>query len=167
MINRHPHVFKKEEKSVNTAEELLLKWDELKKKEKGYNGLIDEMKGVTKGLPALLRAHKVQGKARKIGFDFPNVEEALNKVSEETKEVKDVYNMPNVDKIQEEVGDLLFSVVNVARILGIDEEIALNKTIDKFIDRISFIEREAKEQNKQLLELSIEEMDKIWEKSKK
>lgn len=166
MISRHPHVFKNNGELSN-SEEVLAKWDELKKKEKGYNSITEEMKGLTKGLPALLRAHKIQEKAKKVGFDFEDINFAINKIKEEVNEVIDVYNTENVDKIQEEVGDLLFSCVNVARFLKVDEEIALNYTIDKFIKRFEYIERDAKEKNIELMNMSLDDMDKLWETSKK
>ena len=166
MVSRHPYVFK-DCNELNSSDEVLVKWDELKKKEKGYSSLTEEMKGITKGLPALLRAHKVQEKAKKVGFDFDDVSFAINKVKEELKEVIDVYNTENVEKIKEEIGDLLFSCVNVARFLKVDEEIALNWTIDKFIKRFDYIERVAKERNIELTNMNIDEMDKLWEISKK
>ena len=166
MISRHPHVFK-DSSELNSSEEVLVKWDELKKKEKGYSSLTEEMRGITKGLPALLRAHKVQEKAKKVGFDFDDVSFAINKVKEELKEVIDVYNIENMEKIKEEIGDLLFSCVNVARFLKVDEEIALNYTIDKFIKRFEYIERVAKEEEIQLTNMNIDEMNKFWEISKK
>jgi len=166
MINRHPHVFKKANE-LNSSEEVVVKWDELKKKEKGYNSITEEMKGITKGLPALLRAHKVQEKAKKVGFDFENVNFAIDKVKEELSEVIDVYNTENVEKIKEELGDLFFSCVNVARFLKVDEEIALNYTIDKFIKRFAYIEKVAKEKNIEITNMNMEEMDKLWEISKK
>ena len=166
MISRHPHVFKNSSE-LNSSEEVLVKWDELKKKEKGYSSLTEEMRGITKGLPALLRAHKVQEKAKKVGFDFDDVSFAINKVKEELKEVIDVYNTENMEKIKEEIGDLLFSCVNVARFLKVDEEIALNCTIDKFIKRFDYIERVAKEKDIELTNMNIDEMNKLWEISKK
>jgi len=166
MISRHPHVFK-DCSELNFSEEVLVKWDELKKKEKGYGSLTEEMKGITRGLPALLRAHKVQEKAKKVGFDFDDVSFAINKVKEEIKEVIDVYNTENMEKIKEEIGDLLFSCVNVARFLKVDEEIALNCTIDKFIKRFDYIERITKEKGIELTNMNIDEMDKLWEISKK
>ena len=166
MISRHPHVFKNSSE-LNSSEEVLVKWDELKKKEKGYSSLTEEMRGITKGLPALLRAHKVQEKAKKVGFDFDDVSFAINKVKEELKEVIDVYNIENMEKIKEEIGDLLFSCVNVARFLKVDEEIALNYTIDKFIKRFEYIERVAKEKNIKLTNMNTDEMNKFWEISKK
>jgi tetrapyrrole methylase family protein/MazG family protein len=166
MISRHPHVFKNPSE-LDSSEEVLVKWDELKKKEKGYSSLTEEMRGITKGLPALLRAHKVQEKAKKVGFDFDDVSFAINKVKEELKEVIDVYNIENMEKIKEEIGDLLFSCVNVARFLKVDEEIALNCTIDKFIKRFDYIERVAKEKGIELTNMNIDQMDKLWEISKK
>ena len=166
MISRHPHVFKNPSE-LDSSEEVLVKWDELKKKEKGYSSLTEEMRGITKGLPALLRAHKVQEKEKKVGFDFDDVSFAINKVKEELKEVIDVYNIENMEKIKEEIGDLLFSCVNVARFLKVDEEIALNYTIDKFIKRFEYIERVAKEKNIKLTNMNTDEMNKFWEISKK
>ncbi|AWK50376.1 nucleoside triphosphate pyrophosphohydrolase [Clostridium beijerinckii] len=165
MISRHPHVFK-DCHELNSSEEVLVKWDELKRKEKGYGSLTEEMKGITRGLPALLRAHKVQEKAKKVGFDFDDVSFAINKVKEEIKEVIDVYNTENMEKIKEEIGDLLFSCVNVARFLKVDEEIALNCTIDKFIKRFDYIERATKEKGIKLTNMNIDEMNKLWETSK-
>ncbi|SFC66992.1 nucleoside triphosphate pyrophosphohydrolase [Clostridium uliginosum] len=166
MIYRHPHVFNKTEK-INSSEDVILKWDDLKKEEKGYSSLTQEMQGITKGLPSLLRAHKVQVKAKKVGFDWNDVSFAIKKVEEELKEVVSAYNMDSKAKIKEEVGDLLFSCVNVARFLGIDEEIALNATTDKFIKRFSYIEDQATQKGLNLKDMSLEYMDKIWEESKK
>ena len=166
MISRHPHVFGNNSE-VKSSEELLIKWDKLKRKEKGYNSITEEMNGITKGLPSLLRAHKVQEKARSVGFDFNDIIYAINKVKEELQEVIDVYNTENKEKIKEEVGDLLFSCVNIARFLKIDEELALNSTIDKFIRRFSYIEEEAKKIGVELTDMKLEEMDRLWEYSKK
>ena len=166
MISRHPHVFKKSSE-LNSSQDVMVKWDDLKRKEKGYDSITEEMKGITKGLPSLLRAHKVQEKAKKVGFDFDDVNFAINKVKEELKEVIDVYNTENVEKIKEEIGDLLFSCVNVSRFLKVDEEIALNYTIDKFIKRFSYIEQVAKEKKIELTNMKLDEMDKLWEISKK
>ncbi|WP_026889660.1 nucleoside triphosphate pyrophosphohydrolase [Clostridium beijerinckii] len=166
MISRHPHVFKDDD-GLNSSEDVIIKWDELKKKEKGYNSVVEEMRGITKGLPALLRAHKIQEKAKKVGFDFENIDFAVSKVKEELKEVIDVYNTENVEKIQEEVGDLIFSCVNVARFLKVDEEIALNYTIDKFIKRFQYIEKVAKDKNIELTNMTLDEMNELWEISKK
>lgn len=164
MIYRHPHVFG--DLDVSNSSEVLDNWEELKKKEKHFETITDEMKAVAKALPALIRAHKVQKKAAKVGFDWEKVEEAALKVEEELKEVLDVYKSNNKEKIKDEVGDLIFACVNVARLLKIDEEEALNSTIKKFINRFSFIENEAIKNNKILSEMTLEEMDEIWNKAK-
>ncbi|AQS08086.1 nucleoside triphosphate pyrophosphohydrolase [Clostridium saccharobutylicum] len=166
MISRHPHVFRNSNK-IDSSEEVIEKWEDLKKKEKGYESLTEEMNGITKGLPSLLRAHKIQQKAKKVGFDFEDLNSVINKVKEELEEVIDVYNTKNMEKIKEEVGDLLFSCVNVARFLNIDEEIALNFTADKFIKRFDYIERMAKEKGIKLVDMKLNEMDKLWVESKK
>ena len=166
MISRHPHVFGKSD-NINTSKDVLVKWDELKKEEKGYDTLWEEMTGITKGLPSLLRAHKVQNKAKKAGFDFEDIISAIDKLKEEIQEVIDVYNMKNMDKIKDEVGDLLFSCVNVARLLNIDEELALNSTIDKFIKRFSYIEKSIKDKGLDFQNANLDEMNKLWEESKK
>jgi tetrapyrrole methylase family protein/MazG family protein len=164
MILRHPHVFGNE--NVDNSKDVLDNWEKNKMKEQNLNSYTDSLKHVAKNLPALIRAEKVQKKASKVGFDFRNVEDAIAKVLEETDEVKCVYKGINKDKILEEVGDLAFSVVNIARILDIDPENALNYTIDKFIKRFEFIELKAKEQNRKLEDMSIEDMDKLWNEIK-
>ena len=124
------------------------------------------MGAIAKSFPALLRAHKVQSKAGKVGFDFESIDSAIDKVKEELKEVINVYNTENMDKIKDEVGDLLFSCVNVSRLLKIDEECALNSTIDKFVKRFAYIESKTQEKGSSLDEISLEEMNKLWEESK-
>ena len=165
MISRHPHVFG-DIHNINTSNDVLTKWDELKKQEKGYDTLSEEMKGITKGLPSLLRAHKIQNKAKKAGFDFEDINSVIDKLKEEIQEVIDVYNTKNMDKIKDEVGDLLFSCVNVARFLDIDEELALNSTIDKFIKRFSYIEKNIKDKGLNFQSVNLDEMNKLWEESK-
>lgn len=165
MIYRHPHVFGDEIKE--SSDEVLVSWDELKKKEKNFNCLTDEMNAIAKSLPALIRAHKVQKKVAKVGFDFKDPIDAATKVEEELKEVLDVYKAKNRESILEEVGDLLFACVNVSRLLEVDEEEALNKTINKFIKRFAFIEKSLLDKGKNLEETSMIEMDKLWEEAKK
>lgn len=166
MISRHPHVFGDIHR-INTSNDVITKWDELKKQEKGYDTLSEEMQGVTKGLPSLLRAHKVQNKAKKAGFDFEDINSVIEKLKEETQEVIHVYNTKNMDKIKDEVGDLLFSCVNVARFLNVDEELALNSTIDKFVKRFSYIEKSIKDKGLSFECVNLDEMNKLWEESKK
>ena len=165
MIYRHPHVFGNE--TASNSEEVLANWDELKKKEKSYETLTEEINGIAKTLPALIKAHKVQKKAAKVGFDFENVDEAVKKVEEEINEVLDVYKTNNMEKIINEVGDLLFACVNVSRLLNVDEEEALNKSTKKFIKRFSFIEDNVLKQGKNLKSVTLDEMNSLWEDSKK
>lgn len=165
MIERHPHIF--ESVSVENSQEVLVNWDIIKKKEYGYQSYTEELKHVAKNLPALIRADKVQAKAKKVGFDWDKVEDALDKVFEEFNEVKDVYSCNNKARIVDEVGDLLFSVVNVARFLDIDPEESLTLSTEKFISRFEFIEKSAIEKGIDLNQMTLDEMNILWEKSKK
>lgn len=165
MIERHPHIFGEE--NIDTSSEVEKSWDEIKKEEKGFETVTQELEGVAKALPALIRAHKIQNKARKVGFDWDTVEDASKKVIEELNEVLEVYNTKDKDRITEEVGDLLFACVNVSRFLEVNEEEALNKTIDKFIKRFSYIESAALKNNKTLKEMTLQEMDELWNEAKK
>lgn len=164
MIERHPHIFGNV--NAETSEEVLKNWDEIKKKEKGFKTYTEELRHVPKNLPALMRAEKVQAKAKKVGFDWDKVEDALNKVLEEFYEVKGVYKGKNRAKILEEMGDLIFASVNVCRFLDIEPENALNYTIEKFISRFEYIEKISAEKGRDLKNMTLEEMDLLWEKAK-
>ena len=165
MINRHPHIFKVPESK--NSKEVLESWENIKIKEKGFKSFTDTLKHVPKNLPGLMRADKVQQKAAKIGFDFDCVELGMEKVLEELQEVRDVYKGENRAKIVEEVGDLVFSTVNVARLLDIDPEFAVNYTIDKFINRFAYIEESARNRGSDLKNMSLAEMDELWNESKR
>ena len=165
MIYRHPHVFKDE--NIETSEEVLESWEELKKKEKEYSTISEEIEGIAKTLPALTKAHKVQKKVAKIGFDFEDVNEAATKVEEELKEVLEVYKTNKRENIINEVGDLIFACVNVSRLLSIDEEEALNTSIKKFSKRFSYIEKNILNSGKNMEEVSLDDMNKLWEEAKK
>jgi tetrapyrrole methylase family protein/MazG family protein len=164
MIERHPHIFGNV--IADTSEQVLSNWEDIKKKEKGFKTYTEELKAVARSLPALTRAEKVQLKAKKVGFDWDKVETAMDKIIEELEEVKSVYKGKNRAKIQEEVGDLIFSTVNVARFLDIDPEFALNYTIEKFISRFQYIEDKAIEKGLNLQEMTLEQMDEFWEEAK-
>ncbi|APH15206.1 MazG family protein [Clostridium sporogenes] len=164
MINRHPHVFSDLE--INNSNEVLENWDKIKSMEQGNETYTDSIRHIAKTLPALMRADKVQKKAAKVGFDWDNIEDAMKKIIEEYKEIEDVYKSKNKVKILEEIGDLLFSVVNVARFLDIDPENALNYSIDKFINRFQYIEDEAISIGRNLDNMSLEEMDELWKEAK-
>ncbi|MBU3206530.1 nucleoside triphosphate pyrophosphohydrolase [Clostridium algidicarnis] len=164
MIDRHPHVFG--DTKVDNSIEVMVKWEEIKSIEKGYSTVVDAMEHIAKSLPSLIRAEKVQSKAKKVGFDFNVVDGAMDKIIEEFYELKEVYKGSNEAIIEEEMGDLIFSCVNVARMLGIDSELALNKTINKFIKRFKFMEDTAKSKEIKLEQMSLEEMDQLWNLSK-
>jgi tetrapyrrole methylase family protein/MazG family protein len=165
MINRHPHIFK--DVQSKNSEQVLESWENIKSKEKGFESYTDTLKHVPKNLPGLMRADKVQQKAARVGFDWDTVEPAMEKVLEELQEVKDVYKDNNRAKILEEVGDLVFATVNVARLLDIDPEFAVNYSIDKFINRFQYIEENARNRNLDLKNMSLAEMDVLWNESKK
>ncbi len=164
MVYRHPHVFKDDK--AKTSEDVLDNWDNLKQKEKGISTLTEEMNTIANALPALIIASKVQNKARKVGFDFDNVSDIMKKIEEELNEVRDVYKSQNKVRIEDEIGDLLFSCVNLARFLETDSEVALRKTIEKFIKRFSYIEKKTLNENKSLKDLDLEQMNILWNEAK-
>lgn len=164
MISRHPHVFAKE--VAETSEAVLVNWDRIKREEQGLKSTTDELKHVAKSLPSLIRAEKVQKKAAKVGFDWDSVEGALDKVLEEYHEIKEAYKGSEKEKTSEEVGDLLFAAVNVARFLDIDPEYALHYTIEKFISRFKYIEDHAALIGLSIEDMTLEEMDGLWNEAK-
>ncbi|SHH51839.1 bifunctional methyltransferase/pyrophosphohydrolase YabN [Tepidibacter thalassicus] len=161
---RHPHVFGEEK---FTEEEFSKKWEELKKEEKGEKTVTESLKRIPNHLPSLIKANKVQKKAALVGFDWDNIDDVYKKIEEEYKEVIDAHGQGDIQYIEEELGDLLFSVVNLARFLGVDPEQALNKTTKKFIERFNFIEESALKMGKKLEQMTLKEMDDLWNKSKK
>lgn len=164
MVHRHEHVFGKEQ--AETAEEVVDLWEKIKKEEKGAKSQTEVLKDVPSILPALMRSYKVQEKAAKVGFDWDDVEDAWKKVNEEMEELHEAYGSGDMAKAEEELGDLLFAVVNVARFLKIQPELALTKTINKFIKRFEYIESKSSENGKQLTSMTLEEMDALWDKAK-
>ncbi|MGI6605229.1 MAG: nucleoside triphosphate pyrophosphohydrolase [bacterium] len=165
MIRRHPHVFGETE--VGSSAEVLVNWQEIKKQEKEEAGkkaaILD---GVPRGLPALLRAYKIQGRAARVGFDWPDANGAWEKVDEEISELKAAVERGNHDAVSEELGDLIFAVVNVARFLQVEPELALTATTRKFEERFAFIEQAAAASGRSAADLSLAEMDNLWEKAK-
>lgn len=162
LIYRHPHIFGTVE--VGSSEEILRNWDELKRKEKHQKSDTDTLASVAKSLPGLIRAEKLQKKAAKVGFDWENAQGALEKAGEELDEVKRA--IAGDGDPEEEIGDLLFAAVNVARHLKVDPERAMEKTCNKFIRRFADMEQQAKEENKALSGLSLAELDTLWNRSK-
>ncbi len=164
MINRHTHVFGEE--IADTADRVLDNWEEIKKKEKGLQTHTQILRDVSNYLPALMRSYKVQQKAAKVGFDWEDVNGAMGKVKEEIIEIEQVYNTENMEKIEEEIGDLLFAVVNVSRFLKIQPELALVKGIEKFIGRFEYIESNSVKLDKKMEEMTLNEMDTLWNEAK-
>ena len=162
LIFRHPHIFGSVE--VGSSEEILRNWDALKRVEKHQETDTSALDSVARSLPGLIRAEKLQKKAAKVGFDWENVQGALDKVAEETAELQQA--MDGSGDVEEELGDLLFAMVNVARHLKVDPERALEKTCDKFISRFASMERQAHAADKTLSDLPIEELDALWNKAK-
>ena len=159
LIRRHPHVFGNVK--VNGSEEVKKNWEEIKLKE-GRKSVVD---GVPVSLPALQRAHRLQEKVSKIGFDWENKEDVWKKVEEELLEIKNAGN--DKEEVEKELGDLFFSLVNYSRFLGINPENALRRTNEKFIKRFNYVEKKVLESGKSLSESNLKEMDSYWEESKK
>ncbi|WP_223376789.1 nucleoside triphosphate pyrophosphohydrolase [Schnuerera sp. xch1] len=166
LIYRHPHVF--DEKKVEKSDEVVYNWDKLKFKSKGISTYSEMLNDIPK-LPSLMRSSKVQERAARIGFDWDSTDGALDKIKEEYYEVVKEINTfkgGDIGKIEEESGDLLFAVVNLCRFLDVNPEIALNKTVNKFISRFEFMEKKSKEIGKTLEEMTLEEMDVLWNEAK-
>lgn len=164
LIRRHPHVFG--DVSYEDAKEVLVQWEKIKKQEKANIKRESMLDSVPKELPALLRAHRLQDKASRVGFDWKHINDVFAKVEEEIKEFKGAVKEKKPDEIEDELGDIFFALVNVARFLEINPEDALRKTISKFISRFRYIEEKAKEADRELSDMTLEEMDKYWEEAK-
>ncbi len=165
LILRHPHIFS--DVKVENSAEVLKNWDEIKKTEKSQKSYTDTLKGVSGALPALVRASKIKAKACKAGFEYPSVDGAIAKVTEEFEEVKTEIAKNNPEGIKEEIGDLLFAVANLARMCDVNAEEALYNTNNKFINRFEKTEKMAKEKGKDLALLNISEKIELWNKAKK
>ena len=160
LIRRHPHIFG--DITVANADEVLVNWEKIKMQE-GKKSVID---GVPKALPALLRAFRIQKKASHIGFDWNKIEPVWEKVNEEQAELKQAVREADPAKIEEEFGDVLFSLVNLSRFLKVNPEDALRGTTNKFIRRFQLIEKTLADQNKTPEDCSLQEMDAIWDAEK-
>lgn len=163
LIFRHPHIYG--EVKADNAEQVLRNWEEIKLKEKGGNKTV--LSGVPKALPALIKADRIQEKAANVGFDWDEKEQVWDKVKEEIEEVEAEIKSGNKEDLEKEFGDLLFSVVNAARLYGVNPENALERTNRKFISRFNHLEQRAKELGRNLKDMTLEEMDAIWDEAKK
>lgn len=164
LVERHPHVFG--DVKADNSEEALLSWDNVKMNSKSQKKQSEAMDSVSKALPSLMRAEKIQKKAAKVGFDWDNVDGALDKVAEETDELKEAVDSGSYEQQCEELGDLLFSVVNVSRFLKVDSEKALYDACDKFTDRFKALEILADKRGIDIKTASLSQLDSLWEEVK-
>ena len=163
LVYRHPHIFGQVD--ADSSEQVMQNWEKLKLKEKGGNRSV--LAGVPRSLPALIKAHRIQDKVRSVGFDWEQRDQVWNKVAEEYGELKAEVASMDEDRMEAEFGDLLFSLVNAARLYGINPENALERTNRKFIKRFNYLESRTLAQGKDLKQMSLAEMDAIWEEAKK
>ena len=169
LILRHPHVF--EDKKLETAEEVLSNWDDLKKEQRKKSGKVEKktdsiLDDIPVAFPALIEGNKITKKAAKVGFDWKDENQVFEKLDEETEELKNAIKTESKSGMEEEIGDLLFVIVNLARKLKIEPENALKKTNRKFRKRFRFIENQLKTKNKKCEDVNLEEMDNLWNQAK-
>ncbi len=162
LIFRHPHVFGTNK--ADNVETVLQNWEEIKLKEKGGNRTV--LAGVPTALPALIKAYRIQEKVRNIGFDWEERSQVWDKVKEEILEVESEIIAGNNDSLEAEFGDLLFAIINASRLYGINPENALERTNRKFISRFNYLEAKVSKSGKSLKDMSLAEMDKIWNEAK-
>lgn len=162
LIYRHPHVFG--DASADTARKVEQSWEQLKLKEKGGNKTV--LEGVPASLPSIVKAHRIQDKARNVGFDWKQREQVWDKVQEEFEELKTEIGRMDADKMESEFGDLFFSLINAARLYKINPDNALERTNQKFIRRFNYLEEQTIRQGRSLKDMTLEEMDRIWNEAK-
>ena len=162
LIERHPHIYGEE--IVKDEQDVKRNWEKIKLK----NGKKTVLQGVPKSLPAMVKATRIQEKVKGVGFDWDNKEQVFDKVKEEFSELhQEIKKTNNHEKIEKEFGDVLFSMINYARFIGVDPESALERTNKKFIGRFNYLEQEIKANKMDFMKMSLEEMDLIWDRSKK
>ncbi|MCK5087295.1 MAG: nucleoside triphosphate pyrophosphohydrolase, partial [Melioribacteraceae bacterium] len=160
LIRRHPHVFG--DVKVESNSDITRNWETIKLEE----GRDSVLEGVPKNLPELHKAYRLQEKASKVGFDWEKREDVWAKVEEEISELKESEKNNDPEELESELGDLFFSLVNYSRFIGINPGNALRKTNEKFVNRFNYIEKKLKEENKKIVDATLEEMDRYWEESK-
>lgn len=163
LIFRHPHVFGNDESK--TAGEVEQTWEQIKLKEKGGNKTV--LEGVPSSLPSIAKAHRIQDKARNAGFDWEQKEDVWKKVEEEFHELQTEINTMDDDRMESEFGDLFFSLINAARLYKVNPDNALERTNQKFINRFNFIEKTASEKGLRLKDMTLAQMDELWDIAKK
>ena len=161
LIHCHPHIYS--DTKVADEEEVKQNWEKLKMKE----GRTSVMGGVPNGLPAIIKAWRIQDKAKQVGFEWDDIADVWKKVEEEKNELQEAVQTADLDKIEDEMGDFLFAIINYARFLKIDPEMALERSNQKFLKRFRYIEEKAKTLQKDLTEMTLAEMDSYWNEAKK
>jgi tetrapyrrole methylase family protein / MazG family protein len=164
LIRRHPHVFGEE--SVANSQEVLARWEQIKQTE-GRTPKESVLDGIPHQLPGLLRAHRIQEKAARVGFDWERADQVLDKVREEIAEFETAFSRKDSQEMEDELGDVFFALVNMARFIEIDPDKALSRAIARFTSRFRYIEKKARESGKGLVEMSLQEMDELWKEAKK
>lgn len=162
LVYRHPHVFG--DIKAEDTDQVLKNWESLKLKEKDGNKTV--LGGVPDSLPSLIKAYRIQDKARNVGFDWEKREDVWDKVAEENAEVREAITRGDQDDIEAEFGDLLFSIINAARLYGVNPDNALERTNKKFIKRFNYLETESKKDGKTLGDMTLGEMDQYWDRAK-
>ena len=165
LIRRHPHVFGNVE--VDNAEDVVNNWEKIKSQEAGYEDRKSVLDGIPNALPALLRGQKIQKRVARVGFDWDHITDVIDKVDEELAEVKESLKDSDIDAIEIEIGDLIFSLVNLCRFLNLQAEETLRRTNRKFINRFKKLEDVLEKQGKSLSDQTLTELDVIWEEVKK
>ncbi len=165
MIRRHPHVFG--DVKVNSVREVKENWQEIKDRERsGMNADDSIFSNIPRSLPALKKAQKITAIASRHGFDWPDADDVLKKLNEELHELADARKKEDIQKVEEELGDILFTLVNLSRFLSVDAEMALNGTIDKFLRRFAYIVKQLNARGRSINEATIDEMDSFWNEAK-
>lgn len=166
LVHRHPHIYG--DVKAETEDEVKANWEKIKLEEKGKNEQKKTvLSGVPQSMPSLVKAVRIQDKVKGVGFDWDNAEQVWEKVNEELEEFKDEVDLNNKERMEQEFGDLLFSMVNYARFIGVNPEDALEKTNKKFVKRFTKMELEIQKDHKDLRSMNLAEMDVYWEKAKK
>jgi len=166
LTRRHPHVFG--DRKVRDSREVVERWERIKQQEADGKSGSDAsiLAGIPRELPALLKAHRVQEKAARVGFDWDHIDQVFAKVEEELSEFRAAYRQRNREAVEDELGDVFFSLVNLARFLETNPENALRRTIDKFIARFQYVESQLRDRGLKPQEVGLKEMDRLWEKAK-
>ena len=164
LVHRHPHVFGSVK--ADTPDEVLTNWDAIKRADRGQQSATSAMDGIPRGLPGLMRSEKIQSKAAKYGFDWPDVSGAMDKLREETAELQEGIDAGDIENIKEEIGDALFSVVNVARFYKLDTEECMHAACEKFIRRFRYLEEGAAREGLRLEDMTLGQMERIYQEAR-